>query len=166
MATADIEIWESNVAGRISMHVPGPRDTLKPLTVLGKGQRLRISPGDRIVVEEGIRDLQNNPFVNGQLSQVGGPTREKTEAEEELGLPDQQMSDDVLAGFFSLEPDDFTSALHELSEVNVRRLQTLFRDKAGTVRQQEIIKDYIDEKWPITSGDTASYREMRSEPSR
>jgi hypothetical protein len=160
-----VEIWESNIPGRVSMDVPGPRDTTRQLTTLGKGQRLRIKPEDREIVEEGVRDIQNNPFANGMLQQVGGPRRvPPIDAEADLG--EQQFSDDDLAVFFSMTPDDFRVALDGLSENNVRRLQTLFTDKGGTVAQKEVINDYVEAKWPITSGDTASYREMRQEPAR
>lgn len=158
------EIWESNIQGRVSMSVPGPRQGAdRRLTVYGKGQRLRITPEDRSLVEEGIRDVQNNPFANGKLTQVGGPERVAAEDAPTLGI--QQFSDEELAVFFAMSPEDFGSALGELSEANVRRLRDLFRDKGGTVAQQEVINDYIEEQWPVTSGDTASYREMRSDPS-
>lgn len=163
MATAQ-EIWESNVDARVSMRVPGPRPgSERPLSVKGKGQRLRILPEDRVVVEEGIRDAQNNPFVNGKLTQVGGPTRTPPENVEGFET-EQSMSDEEMATFFALTPDEFAQALPALSEANVRRLQTLFRDKGGTVAQLEVINDYVEEHWPITSGDTPSYREMRQGP--
>jgi hypothetical protein len=160
---AVVEVWESNVMGRISVNVPGPRDTTKKLSVLGKGQRIRIQPEHRELAEEGIRDQQNNPFANGKLSQVGGPERVAPQRDDDF-TSDQRFSDEDLAIFFSLSPDDFGTALRELSEANVRRLETLFKDKGGTVAQQEVIREYIEERWPVTSGDTASYREMRQSP--
>lgn len=156
------EIWESTVDGKVSLNVPGPRGTLKNINAKGKGARLRISPGDRVVVEEGIRDRQNNPFINGKLMQVGGPVR--VPLEEDEFEQDQQLSDDDLALFFTYSPEDFEAALPSLSEPNIRRLCTLFMTKGGTVAQQQIIGDYIEQTWPITSGDTPSYREMRQDP--
>lgn len=166
--TDRVEIWECNIDGRVSMDVPGFRPGVSQrLTAAGKGQRIRIRPGDRVIVEEGIREVQKNPFVNGMLSQVGGPSREPNpDRPEEAELGNQQLSDDDLAVFFSLSPEEFESQLAELSQANVFRLRTLVIDKGGTVRQQQIITDYVEEKWPVTSGDTKSYREMRQEPER
>lgn len=162
---AQLEVWESNISGRVAMEVAGARPgTTRRLTTMGKGQRLRITVEDRELVEEGIRNIQNNPFANGKLTQIGGKTRVAPEGTEVLGT--QQFSDDDLAMFFAMTPEDFRAALGELSEANVRRLRDLFRDKGGTVAQQEVINDYIEEKWPVSSGDTPSYREMRSEPAR
>jgi hypothetical protein len=161
---ANLEIWESNSDARVSMRVAGPRPgTEKTVGTAGKGQRLRISPEDRVIVEEAIRNHENNPFVNGKLSQVGGPARTPPENIEDFQQP-QQLTDDELSLFFTMTPDEFGAALRELSEANVRRLRTLFMDNGGTVAQQQVITDFIEENWPITSGDTPSYREMRQDP--
>jgi len=160
---AAVEIWESNVDGRISVNTPGPRDTVKKLTTLGKGQRIRITAEHRELAEEGIRNQQNNPFANGKLTQIGGEARIPPPRDDDFVAP-QQFSDEELAIFFTMTPEEFGAALRELSEANVRRLETLVREKGGTVAQQEVLREYIEEQWPITSGDTQSYREMRQSP--
>lgn len=164
-ASATTETWESNVEGRVSMTIVNEatgRET--HLTTRGKGQRLRISTEHRELVEEGIRDIQNNPFVNGKLSQISGPTRKPSQEEQEQELGNQQFTDDDLAGLFTLPIEDFDAVLPDLSQANVFRLRDLLSDRQGTVQQQANLTEYIEKTYPVTSGDTPSYREMRQEP--
>lgn len=160
-ATAETETWELNIDGRVSMAVSGARGQEKNLTAKGKGQRIRLTTEDRELAEEVIRDSQNNPFINGMLSQISGPVRERREGDFE---EKQQMDDEELAGCFALDDADFIATLDAFSEPNVRRLRTLFKDRGGKVSQQEILNEYIETKWPASSGDTPTYREMDGAP--
>lgn len=156
-ALKEIEVWENNLEGRVSITVTDGRGRDRQLSIKGKGQRLRLSADDREVAEEQIRYPHNNPFTNGTLTQVGG-------AKSESVVTDQQLSDDDLAGLFELsDAPDFIAAINDLSEVNVRRLKDMVKEK-GSVMQSEALVDYIEEKWPASSGDTKTWRDINADP--
>lgn len=147
------EIWETTVPGRVTVSVTNSRGRPQDLSVVGAGQRLRISPGDRELVEEGIRDQQNNPFRNGVLYQVGGPKAS------EPASPDA-LSDDDLKAAFDATGSDFESIVEALSEVNIRRLKQLTGPVDASRSQIEFLDKIIAERYPV-GGDTPTYREMQ-----
>lgn len=153
----DLEIWESQVAGRTCVTVTDPR-TLRTReeSILGKGARMRLTAEDRALAQEIIRDSQNDPFKNGSL-------RRLNRTEENAPLSDDELADDDLAALFSLGIEDFSAAVDHLSQVNVRRLQLLAEERDASVGQTRHIKDLIAERWPV-GGDTKTYREMQQTP--
>lgn len=151
---SDLEIWESAIPGRVSVTVTNSRGNPQTASVMGKGNRLRISASDREVAEEQIRDPQNNPFRNGMLYQVGGPAGEASA---------DALSDDDLAAVFEMTGDEFANVINSLSEVNVRRLKNLTGPIDASRSQVEMLDQVIAERFPV-GGDTPSYREMQGAP--
>lgn len=166
MAQAEKEIWESTIPGRVAVLVTDDRGRETTDSVLGKGRRLRITAEDRELNEERVRDPQNNPFRNGMLVRVN-----RVEPAEPAGPDappadkpsDNELTDDDLSGLFELESDDFEAAVKALSEVNVRRLLELAKERDAKASQIGFLGNYIQETWPV-GGDTPTYREMQARP--
>lgn len=147
------EIWETTVPGRVTVTITNSRGRPQDLSVVGAGQRLRITATDRELVEESIRDRQNNPFRNGTLYQVGGPKAI------EPASPDA-LSDEDLRLTFESTGAEFESIVEALSEVNVRRLKVLTGPVDASRSQIEFLDKIIAERYPV-GGDTPTYREMQ-----
>jgi hypothetical protein len=169
MVPADKEIWESTIPGRIAVTTIDDRGRERTQSILGKGQRLRVTAEERAINEERIRDQQNNPFRNGMLLHINRkPAEEPSGDGEGSAAPssrpsDQELSDDELAATFEFEGDDFADAVRALSEVNVRRLKVLAAERDAKTSQVVFINSHIEETWPI-GGDTPTYREMQGAP--
>lgn len=147
------EVWESDVEGRVWVEATDHRGAPRMLTTLGVGQRLRITPDDRLLAQERVRQRQNDPFVNGMLRRVDAdqsndPTTETPDA----------MSDEDLKLVFSLDEADFIEEVNRLSEVPLRRMKHMAPANASIV-QDKILTELIAERYPI-GGDTPTYREM------
>lgn len=156
MATSNVEkeIWELTVPGRVSVEVLNSQNRPQTLTALGKGQRLRVTTAERALIEEAVRDEQNNPFRNGMLVRVG--------RKDQSDASDDELGDDDLAGLFGLKGKDFEDAVGALSEVNVRRLKVLTVEKDAARSQVEHIDAHIEATWPI-GADTPSNAEARGD---
>lgn len=161
MAQFEKEIWESTIPGRISVQVLNSRGRPQEVSILGKGQRLRLTPEERVLVEEQVRDPQNNPFRNGMLVQVGGPAPEP-EVDGSLPDTDQALLDADLGALFELRESDFEDAVRALSEINVRRLNAMVDEQDASKSQIDFLDKYIAETWPI-GADTASNAEARGD---
>lgn len=149
---SELEIWESTIPGRVTVTVTNSRGNRQDQSVVGNGSRLRITTDDRELVEEQVRDPQNNPFLNGMLYQVGGPTRADSS-------PDA-LSDDDLKDVFDMTGDEFANIVAGLSEVNIRRLKSLTGPVDASKSQIEFLDEIIATRFPI-GGDTPTYREMQ-----
>jgi hypothetical protein len=150
----DQEVWELTVAGRVSMEVSGDRGGTKLLTVKGEGQVLRITTFDREIVEEGVIVPSLNPFRNGSLVRVDGHKKTRTDA-----ASTDELAKDELQEMFNLDNVDFEALLPQLSEVNVRRLQTMSKTADVRHAQVEILSEYIAEHFAV-GGSQPSYDEM------
>ena len=148
------EIWECQIPGRIWVEVRDLNGTPRSLSVKGVDSRLRLSTGDRLRNQERVVDPKLDPFLNGMLLRVdkGAPV--------EPASPDS-VSLDELRDVFQLELDDFREYVEGLSEVNVRKLKGMAKEVEATVNQVKFLDDLIEEKYPVSSGDTAVWREMQ-----
>lgn len=167
----ELETWELNTPGRVSMQIDTEYGDGRRLTAKGKGQRIRLTAKQRRIVQEKVRDKQNDPFTNGKMSRLDRATAEQREAAERAGAPiveeppsADEMNDETLNSIFLLDTDDFESAVKALSEFNVRRLKANSTGFDAKASQIAFLNDYIAEQWPITSGDTKTYREMQERP--
>lgn len=153
------EIWESNIPGRVFVESTNPSTgRAKSTSCVGKGSRLRISTLDRLIAEEGIRESSNNPFRNGML------TRVDAEADKLDGDVSNALTDTQLFELFALTPAEFIGALDSLTELNVRRLKEACVSQDATNSQVEAIQAVLDKKYPVSSGETPTWREMQGTP--
>lgn len=155
-AAGEKEIWESTIEGRVAVEVMNSQGRPQTLSIKGKGSRLRLVGSERTVIEEQVRERQNNPFRNGMLIQVGGPVDPEAEPSAD------ELADEDLAGLFELKGGDFAEAVQALSEVNVRRLKAMVKAHDATSSQVEFIDGYIAQQWPI-GADTPSNAEARGD---
>lgn len=151
------EVWELTVPGRIHIEVTNIAGRPQPLTVSGVGQRLRIKTTDRQIVQERVRNAQNDPFLNGMLVRIDGRRSESERSPEELNDAD-------LAEVFQLDRADFEAMVDAFGEVNVRRLEGMATAEDASVNQVDYLKKSIATRWPITSGSTKTYDEMMRTP--
>lgn len=150
------EIWELTVPGTVWVSIVNERGRERAVQVGGRGgKRLRISPLDRELTQERIVDPENDPFLNGALVRVDtrDPGRERS---------DQELTTEALVEIFGLETPMFIKRINALSEVNVRRMKVMCEDVDATQSQALALKNLIDERYPITSGDTEVYRELKA----
>lgn len=167
----ELEIWESQTDGRVSMEVDGEYGRPRRLTVKGRGNRLRITAKARRIVQESIRLEQNDPFRNGKLVRFDRRTEEARLAAEAAGesIPKQdpasenELTDEQLNTVFLLEGDDFEAAVKDLSEFNIRRLRTNAVAVDAKASQVAFLNDYIAENL-TAQGDTPTYREIQEIP--
>lgn len=151
------EIWELTVPGRVNLTVTDNRGQERLLTAKGVGQRLRLTEDDRLILQERMRDPQNDFFTNGMLVRVDSG------ADKDSATPDQ-LTDEELVTLFGLPMDEFKPIVQSLGEVSVRRLSTMAESSGASVQQANFLKEQIAERWPVTSGVTKTYREMMSAP--
>lgn len=152
------EIWESTIPGRIWVTTVNARGTRKDISVGGReGARLRIAKIDREITQEQIVDPLNDPFLNGMLRRVDADQNKVPETK-----TDQALSTEDLVTLFAKDTPAFQSAVDALSEVNVRRMLSIAKDVDATMSQQQYLKDSVQRRWPITSGDTETYRELKA----
>lgn len=152
----DEEIWECTIPGRVSLAVDNGRGGTKGITVKGKGQLLRLTSMDRELAEEVVRDPANNPFRNGALVRVDSRKAGHKPSNDEL-------SDSDLEGMFALDQDDFIAIVPTLSELNVRRLNTMAPEVNARHAQVEYLREYVAEHYAI-GGSTPTYDEMQARP--
>lgn len=150
------EIWELMVPGRVHVEVTNHRGQPATISVVGKKSRLRISPTDREICQERIRDVENDPFENGSLRRIDSKVLEAERAANEL-------SDDDLREVFNLTGPEFEDMVRSFSQVNVRRMAAMTEDVDASNSQIVFLKDYIQETWPI-GGTVPSYEEMQRTP--
>lgn len=151
------EIWELTVPGRVNLTIHDHLGKPRHLTAKGVGQRLRLSEEDRLIIQERIRQPQHDVFVNGMLVRVDSG------ASAEEASPDQ-LTDEELESLFGLRVEEFKDAVAGLGEVPVRRLYVMAEAAGASVLQVNHLKEQIETRWPVTSGDTPTYREMMSTP--
>lgn len=145
------EIWESTIPGRVSMVVENSAGRQQTISVIGKGNRLRLSKLDRELAEEGIRRPDNNPFRNGMLVRVDGKEHDPSMDE---------LSDDDLKAIFDLDQNDFQATVYELGQVNVRRLKAMVAEVDASKSEIDYLDQLIATRWPI-GGSMPSYDEMQ-----
>lgn len=153
-ASAGKEIWESTIEGRISVVVENSKGRPQTISIVGKGSRLRVTEEERLLVQEVVRDNQNDPFTNGMLVQIN--------RDADSVASDNELTDEDLAALFELKGEEFDETVKALSEVNVRRLKGMVVEKDAANSQREFLTDYIQERWPIGS-DTPSNAEARGD---
>ena len=165
MTAVEKEIWESQVDGRTSVSIEDARGKIRTETVLGKGQRLRLTRQERELVEERIRDdnQELNPFRNGTLVHMNRPDTD--DLNDAAVRSEQEMTDENLVELFDLDEDDFAAGLPALSEVNIRRLKSLATEKGSPAKASHVaaLAEHIESHYPI-GGDTPTYREMTRTP--
>jgi hypothetical protein len=128
------------------------------MTVGGReGARLRIAALDREITQEQIVDRDNDPFVNGMLRRVDGDQQAVKETQ-----TIQALTTEDLVTVFAKEGAGFQRHVDALSELNVRRMLSIAKDVDATLSQQQYLKESIERRWPITSGDTETYRELKA----
>lgn len=153
------EIWESQIPGRTSFTVEDERGKKRTESAYGKGQRLRITTQERLLVEERIRSEDLNPFRNGTLVHIN------RRSAEDGGEPaaEQEMTDDDLSALFALEDAEFEEVVPTLTELNARRLNDLSKVEGSPARrgQGEWLEEYLKTAYPI-GGDTPTYRELHN----
>lgn len=150
------EIWELTIPGRVNVEAFNPRGGSRTVSAKGKGQRLRLSTEDRLLNQERIRDPENDPFTNGMLIRIDSQATPADKSPE-------AFTEDELLSLFGLPLEDFEAVVSGLGQVPVRRLRALV-DKHGSVAQSTFLVEQIETRWPVTSGDTAVYREMQTSP--
>lgn len=150
------EIWETTIPGLIWITTVNARGATKAVSVGGRaGARLRIATLDREISEENIIDTVNDPFTNGMLRRIDANRPEPAEG-------DQSLSTEDLMVVFSKDGAAFKKAVDALSEVNVRRMDAIASDVDASMSQSKYLKETIKERWPITSGDTPTYRDLKA----
>lgn len=167
----ELEIWELQTPGRVSMEVKGEYGNPRRITAKGQGSRLRLTAHDRRIVQEKIRYPQNDPFKNGKMVRINRADEEARAAaaaegrtiSEDPPAPDE-MNDEQLNSIFLLEGDEFQATVKGLSEFNVRRLKKNATTFDASLSQIAFLNDYIEETWPVTSGSTPSYDELQARP--
>lgn len=150
---ADKEIWESTIPGRISVQVQNSQGRPQTISIVGKGSRLRVTEDERLLVQEGVRHEQNDPFTNGMLIMMN---------RKDGAAADDELNDEQLGTLFELTGEDFENAVRALSEVNIRRLKSMVVEKDAARSQMEFLDELIEERWPIGS-DTPSNAEARGD---
>lgn len=148
------EIWELTIPGRVIVAVHLSGGVVREQSRQGVGQRLRLTAYDRKVAQEQVRMPENDPFINGMLIRV--------DAGREVTKTPNELSDDALADTFALDDDDFATMIDTLTQVNVRRLKAMSRDRKARQVQVEALEAMIDAKWRV-GGDTPSNREARGD---
>ena len=154
----DEEIWECQVEGTIYFEVTNHKGVPKSTSVRGVGSRIRLTTEDRILMQERILDRINDPFVNGMMLRLDADQQ----GDEATRSTDALSEADLIAAF-QLDPGDFSDYVSSLSEVNVRRLNTLKKKAKATVEQAEYIQQLITDRFTV-GGDTPTYREMQAAP--
>lgn len=150
--TRQVEIWETTTPSSFRLFYTDPKGYEKPLRVGGKvGARLRITTEDRELNQERFVSPDLDPFLNGFLVQAQGPVT--------LTSPHAVANDDLVTWY---QREDFDEAIEDLNEFNSYRLLRLSDAGKATVKQVETLRDMIQRRWPITSGDTPTYRELKA----
>lgn len=147
------EIWELTVPGRVAVTIHDARGNPRDITAKGVGQRLRLTEEERLLLQEQFLDPENDFFVNGMLVRVDSRA-DKSE------VSSDQLTDDDLRSLFGLPFEEFKSIVDGLGQVPVRRLSGLAIPSGASVLQANYLTEQIAERWPVTSGDTPTYREM------
>lgn len=151
-----LEIWELTLPGRVTMTVTNSQGRPQEISAMGKGQRLRTSAEDRQIAEEGIRNPDNNPFLNGMLVRI--------DTEGHQPAPNE-LSDADLGAIFELDQQDFQATVSALGEVNVRRLKAMFADVDASKSEIDFVNTLIEERFPI-GGSMPTYDEMQPQTAR
>lgn len=140
------EIWICQIPGRIAVGLEDLRTgRVRTIAVEGKGQFLRLTDQQRELVEEQIVHQEVNPFKNGML------VRKRSERERS----DQELADDELAAVFELDDADYNEFVDGLTEVNLRRLVVLAKERDASYNQVGALQDAIAERFPApTPGPT------------
>lgn len=150
------EIWENQLPGRTWVAKRDYDGRPSSDSVVGVGGRLRISTADRIRNQERIREPRLDPFRNGTLVRIDSP-----QSSDPLTDSADALTREELLEAFQMDFDDFRDYVAELSEVNVRRLVAMSTEAEATVNQANFLKEQIETRFPVTSGDTKTWREMQ-----
>lgn len=146
-----IEVWEATTGGRVWVEttLDPAKGTTKMRSVVGKGNRLRISTEDRLVAQERTRDKKNDPFTNGLLLRVD----DDQQKDDTTKSPSAASDEDLKKIFKMRQIARFTSAVDDLSEVSLRRLVTLSKeDESISVAQKERMTEMLNDKFGPNRG--------------
>lgn len=147
-AQAEVEIWESTIAGTlfIQVHDPRRKGEWRPARVSGKGtgnSRLKLTRDEREFNQEMIpeRNAGLDPFTNGALVCISG--RPADEAKSRYELTDTDLLD-----LLAITDDTvFTEALEGTeSELVIRRLLDL-AEKHSTVARYSQVRDLVEDRY-------------------
>lgn len=153
MAPRPQEIWHTTTHSRVGVWVTDSKGAESRRRVGGKpGSVLRITKEDREMNQERVVDARYDPFTNGMLVPV-----KSSSTPSEHAIPNEE-----LVGLFALEIADFADRIGALNEVNSYRLLRLQEEGKATVAQVTALKDMIEKRWPISSGPTPTYKELKA----
>lgn len=150
------EIWATTTGGVVWVPVVDARGRENVIRVGDfAGSELRISTIDREVAQSRVRPVGTDPFRNGMLKRI--------DADQNL-VPEtastQAVSTDELTAIFAKNGNAFRSAVGQLNEHNVRRLNDLAEPMDATASQSAFLRELIESYKPKV--DEASYRDLTS----
>jgi hypothetical protein len=134
----DEEIWVQAVDGRVWLEVGG-----KQVSVARRGQKIRMTVQDRERIQEMTVDPKFDVFTNGTLYRLGD---------------DQLLTDDRLAATLS-NATELGLLVQSASEVVMRRLQVLCRERDVSLSVNEVVNSAIRQRFPL-GGSQPVYDQM------
>lgn len=152
------ELWEITVPGRVWVNTVNARGVSKAISVGGReGARLRIATLDREITQEGVVNPEDDPFLNGMLRRL-----DADQNADETTKTEHALSTEDLLLVFSQSQAKFRKTVDGMSEINVRRMHDIARDVDASLSQIEYLKEAVNTRWPISSGETPVYKELKA----